>query len=118
MNYCKNCQSPIELGQAITWENGIKIHEKCQRKNCSACGCVIYPEQATYPRKLDVMHVQCGNEAERIVGFLIRDDEQVPYEPGFALNWPSRYVSDEWKDFWMECRKHDRAEIDKARSRT
>jgi hypothetical protein len=120
MNVCKNCGETIEMGQTILFQGKDKIHSRCKRERieCFACGCRIYPNQSLYPRPKDPMHLMCGNEAERAW-------PDVPGAVSFydcvltpLTKWPSSILSDEWKDFWMECRKHDRAEIDKSRSRT
>ena len=118
MSICKNCGETIEMGQTILFEGNDKVHGRCkkpERIECFACGCRIYPEQSLYPRPKDPMHMACGNEGIRVAGFLIQSGEQVSYESGFALKWPANLLSDEWKDFHMECRKRDRAEVDKAR---
>jgi hypothetical protein len=64
---------------------------------------------------MDLMHLQCGNEAARAWPDVPSHVTHVDGEHTLITTWPASLLSDEWKDFWMECRKRDRAEIDKAR---
>jgi hypothetical protein len=93
-------------------------------EKCFACGCIIHPEQKFSVRghgKNSVMrstHDQCEHALYSAYPVLIQsfpEESKVERAEGFLTTWPSRTLSDEWKDFWMECRKRDQAEIDKAR---
>lgn len=110
---CTKCHGPIwTAGETICWS----CQNKGARPKCLACGCVIYPDQATYPREKDLMHIQCGHDADRAWPNLPQGEEFNCDR--FLLHWPASLLSDEWKDFWMASKKRDRIAIGTQRAAT
>lgn len=139
MSECTVCKQEIHMGQTIDWVYGKKAHKRCTlpdvvrpdthiARRCTACGCRVYFTELVTPRFGGCAHILCSDELDRLdqltrirQEWCVTDMSQSFHshpDPDFIAiltRLPATDLSGEWKDFWLECRKRDRAEIDKAR---